>query len=293
MSCVELVGVSSNLGNQTSHCNLGAAAFRDFLLEKSAHVSDRVSFHWHSMLSPSPGNPMLALSALNKKLASVISYLVQSNQPFAVIGGDHSVALGTWKGVLSAQAMSRFGLLWIDAHMDAHNFMSSPSGNVHGMPVNALLGGGDNRLRSLYQSQRYLLPAHLVLFGVRSFEPREAARLERRGIRVFTIDDIEAMGGVKPAMQQAMHCLQDCASIGVSLDLDAIDPKQAPGVSTPESNGLDAKELCDALGDVRDDGRLLGVEIVEFDPLEDREGQTAKVMRKVLDSLFAESKVCH
>lgn len=292
MNSVELVGVSSNLGNQASHCNLGASAFRDFLLQKRAHVSDKTSLHWHAMLSPRPGNPLSALSALNQKLAAVVNALVRREQPFAVIGGDHSVALGTWRGVLSAQDMSRFGLLWIDAHMDAHNFMSSPSGHVHGMPVNALLGG-DAQLQSLYKSDHYLLPAHLVLFGVRSFEPWEEARLERRGIRVFTIDEIKRLGGVQPAMQQAVHCLQECSSIGVSLDLDAIDPKQAPGVSTPESDGLDARELCKALAEVRDDGRLIGMEIVEFDPLEDADGQTAAVMQDVLDALFSENQRRH
>lgn len=293
MSSVQLVGVSSNLGNQSSHCDLGAAAFRDFLLETRAHVSDKVSFHWHSMLAPRPGNALSALSALNKNLASIVNSLVKREQPFAVIGGDHSVALGTWRGVLSAQDMSRFGLLWIDAHMDAHNFISSPSGNVHGMPVNALLGSGDSRLQKLYTGERFLLPGHLVLFGVRSFEPREAARLERRGIQVFTVDDIERLGGVEPAMRQAIHCLQDCSSIGVSLDLDAIDPKQAPGVSTPAVNGLDSRELCSALKGVRDDGRLIGVEIVEFDPVEDANGRTAAVIRDVLNSLFSQTKTHH
>ena len=160
-----------------------------------------------------------------------------------VVGGDHTCAIGTWKGVAHAlQDKGRIGLLWIDAHMDAHTPQTTETGMLHGMPVAALLGYGYPELTRIAGGVR-LDPNCVCLYGVRSFERGEAEFLARLGVRVFLMSEI-AERGVAVTLNEAVSIV-GCANggFGITLDMDAIDPLDAPGVGTPEAGGLRGDEL--------------------------------------------------
>ncbi len=204
-----------------------------------------------------------------------------------VIGGDHSVALGTWNGVrkaLDAHSAEPLGLIWIDAHMDAHRPETSPSGNLHGMPVAALLGYGPSATARMICDRPVIHPAHLVLIGVRSFEWQEQRLLDQLGVRVFMIEEV-CERGLGAVVEEAVQIVtRETLGFGLSFDLDAADPTEAPGVSVPEANGLRTNEILKALALVK--RGLRAVEIVEYNPLLDREEKTLKLLLSIIDALF-------
>jgi arginase len=204
-----------------------------------------------------------------------------------VVGGDHSCAIGTWKGVASAlRARGPLGLIWIDAHMDAHTPQTTPSGALHGMPLASLLGYGDKRLTSLGRGVQ-LLPKHVCLIGVRSFESGEAALLRRLGVRVFFMPEV-VRRGLTAVMREALDiATTGTAGFGVTLDLDALDPRDAPGVGSPVKGGIRAAELSTALASIQGHPALAGVEIVEYNPQRDRNGVTANVAAGLLEAVLA------
>lgn len=216
------------------------------------------------------------LAALIRELASLTGRAVQQQQAFLVMGGDHSCAMGTWQGVLANMpAGKRFGLLWLDAHLDAHSFVTSPSGNVHGMPVAALLGKGDPLLQQIYGATDYLSAGELVLLAARSYEQDEKQLLNTAGIRVIDKHDCQQAGGFSSQFEQAVeHLLQHCDYLGISVDLDVIDPRDAHAVATPVADGIRANELIAAFAYVDVGKRLLGVEIAEYIPALDTAQKT-------------------
>jgi arginase len=177
------------------------------------------------------------------RLAKVVAEHITAGHKPLVIGGDHSVALGTWSGVVDAlQAYGQFGLLWVDAHMDAHTPITCGQGkwggHFHGMPVAHLLGHGDHALCNLAAPRAKIAPQYLVLFGVRSYEPAEAALLTSLGVRVFTSHEI-AQRGVEPCLAEALGIVRRAPKgWGLSFDYDALDPHDMPYVGTPEPDGL-------------------------------------------------------
>jgi arginase len=206
-----------------------------------------------------------------------------------VIGGDHSCAIGTWKGIARALApRGPLGLVWIDAHMDAHTPETSPSGMLHGMPLACLLGHGDPRLA--LEPAAALDPGRLCLVGVRSFESGEASLLERLGVRVFRMREIERRG-LAPVMAEALAIARNgSGGYGVSLDLDAIDPRDAPGVGTAVRHGIRAAELRELFGRLAQDPALDALEIAEYNPARDRGGATARLIGDIVLSLLAPAR---
>ncbi len=189
-----------------------------------------------------------------------------------VLGGDHSIAMGTVAGLLDA--WGDCGVLWVDAHGDANTPETSPSGNVHGMPVAVILGQ-TQLFEGLGWTDRPLDAARLVLFGIRNLDPGERELLRRLRVRVVTMSEIDQVG-VKAAVLEALELLRPAGRIHLSVDMDAMDPIEAPGVGTPWPGGLTYREahLCMEL--LAASGLVAAMEVVEVNPIADHENRTGR-----------------
>src|SRR5512134_2788988 len=239
---VQIVGAASGLGAAEPGCADGPARLR--LAGLDAHLVARgVAATWADTLFPDqePGEPVVC--RLCERLARTTAKIVRSGAVPLVVGGDHSVAMGTWRGVANA-VEGPLGLLWIDAHLDAHTPETSHSGKLHGMPLAALLGQtGD----ALCEPGAALSPEHVCVVGVRSFEPEEAALAAALGVRIYTIAEIDRRGLAEVMGEAFARVRTGTAAYGITLDLDAIDPADAPGVTTPVAGGLRAAALLPEL----------------------------------------------
>ena len=223
------------------------------------------------------GSPASRLAAVCDRLDAGVKAAVAAGRFPLVFGGEHTIATGTWAGVADALgARGRFGLIWIDAHMDGHTPETTVTGNLHGMALASLLGLGDHALAS--RCGRVLAPEHVCLIGVRSFEPGEAETFRRLGVRVIRMEEVHARG-LRTTMDEALRiATTGTTGFGVSLDLDVLDPDEAPGVGLREPDGLHAPTLRRALAPVFSHPRLAAFEIVEFNPSSD-DGRTAELVK--------------
>ena len=285
---LEVIGVALGSGARDTGCAAGADTFRSMRL--TARLRARgFRARWAPVIRPAPSYRDDSLEAVRRtcvRLARRASRITREGGFPIVVGGDHTCAIGTWKGVAHAnREKGRFGLLWIDAHMDAHTPQTTISGMLHGMPVACLLGYGYPGLTGIAEGVR-LDPECVCLFGVRSFERGEAELLKSLGVRVFFMEEI-AKRGVSGTLREAMD-LVSCASVGfgITLDLDAIDPRDAPGVGSPAEGGMRAAELIAALAEHSAHPNLAGIEIVEYNPYRDRQAVTAGLVQDALDAML-------
>ena len=196
-----------------------------------------------------------------------------------VLGGDHSIAMGTIPAVAGHYRRQGrdIGLIWVDAHTDMNTSDISPSGNVHGMPLAALLGYGGHRLGTLVSDPPDVLAEHVSILGARSVDGPERALVKESGVRVFTMSEIDERG-VASCMDEALErATADTAGFHLSFDLDSIDPMVAPGVGTPVQGGLTFREAHLACEKAARSGELLGLEVVELNPVLDVENRTAQL----------------
>lgn len=204
-----------------------------------------------------------------------------------MLGGDHSCAIGTWKGAAQAVAQQgAVGLVWLDAHLDAHTPATTPSGMIHGMPLAVLLGHGDARLVRAGQSA-CIDARHLCLVGVRSFEVEESALLAGLGVRIIQMPEIDAKGLVA-TLREAIEIASGApGGWGISIDLDVLDPLDAPGVGSPAPHGLEPQALIKALAGIAMTPGFLGAEMSEYNPELDPKGITGRVADALLVSMFS------
>jgi arginase len=194
-----------------------------------------------------------------------------------VLGGDHSVAAGTVSGVSSHfRARSEtIGLIWLDAHADMNTPTSSPSGNVHGMPLACLLGDGPNELTGLLGYRPKIDACHTVIVGLRDVDATEKSLVHNSGVRAFTMRDIDERG-LRTVMEEAIGIASDgTAGLHLSLDMDFCDPLEAPGVGTPVRGGATYREAHLALEMICDSRRMVSMEVVEVNPVIDERNRTA------------------
>jgi arginase len=191
-----------------------------------------------------------------------------------VLGGDHSVAVGTIGGLASLHGPG--GVLWFDAHGDLNTPDTTPSGNVHGMPLAAVLGRAGVGFESNSWPLPALKPEHVALVGARSLDPGERAAVQDAGVAVFTISDIDRRG-VEPVLREALDRVSGAPFVHVSVDLDLVDPVVAPGVGSPVKGGLSYREAHLAMELVAESGLLTSLELVEVNPILDHENATAKL----------------
>jgi arginase len=203
-----------------------------------------------------------------------------------VLGGDHSAAVGTVSGVSRALRAKRqsLGLIWIDAHADMNTPETSPSGNVHGMPLACCIGQGPRELTHIYNYAPKVDPAHVALVGVREVDQIEKPHVRRSGVRAFTMRDIDERG-LRAVMEEAIRIATDgTAGLHLSLDMDFCDPVDAPGVGTPVRGGATYREAHLALEMICDSRHMVSMEVVEVNPVIDERNRTADLAVELIMS---------
>lgn len=271
-----VIGAASCAGAPDPGCAEGPDALRHC---RAFHDTPLQHIEWDAILRvprAAQDTPLHAVAALGARLAAEVEAVLQAGNFPLVVGGDHSCAIGTWSGVHRVLAdRGPLGLIWIDAHMDSHTFATTPSGQIHGMPLAVLLGYGEAALTAIDGAEAKLRPEHLCLIGVRSFEAGEAALLQRLGVRVFDMDEVRRRGLAAVFDEAVAIVRHGTAGFGVSVDLDALDPEEEPGVTTPVPGGLRRTDLAAALSRLRGDPAFAAMEIVEYNPRRDRGHATA------------------
>ncbi|ODU04826.1 MAG: arginase [Thiobacillus sp. SCN 63-1177] len=272
-----IIGAASGAGAPDAATAEGPDALRHY---RVFHDTPLQHVEWDAILRvprAAQDTPLHAVRALGERLAAEVERVLQAGNFPLVVGGDHSCAIGTWSGVHRVLAdQGPLGLIWIDAHMDSHTFATTPSGQIHGMPLAVLLGHGEAALTSIDGAEAKLRPEHVCLIGVRSYEAGEAALLHGLGVRVFEMDEVRRRG-LATVFDEALAIVgQGTAGFGVSVDLDALDPEEEPGVGTPVPGGLRRAELAAALSRLRGDPCFVAMEIVEYNPRRDRGHATAE-----------------
>ncbi len=222
-----------------------------------------------------------------RSLRDVTSQAVLKGDIPMTIGGDHSQGLGSAAGVKQALGKSsELGLIWIDAHLDAHTPETSPSANAHGMPLASLMGVGPKDFTELAETgnQPIINPDNVVIIGARSFEPEEAELLGRLGVHIYHATDVKARG-FKNIFHEAIRSVSDRSShFGISLDMDAFDPRYAPGVGTPAGEGLNPADVISELAHAMTLKKATWMDISEFNPhLDDQD----KTLGLIFDILYA------
>jgi arginase len=203
-----------------------------------------------------------------------------------VLGGDHSVAVGTVSGVSShfRARHETVGLIWLDAHADMNTPGSSPSGNIHGMPLACILGAGPPELVDLLGYRPKIDPSHAVIVGLRDVDAAEKPQVRDSGIRAFTMRDIDERG-LRTVMDEAIRiATAGTAGLHLSLDMDFCDPVDAPGVGTPVRGGATYREAHLALEMICDSGRMVSMEVVEVNPVIDERNRTADLAVELIMS---------
>jgi len=277
---LRFIGVASSLGAPSDGCREGPQGLRRMGIEAAVRRSGYDAC-WGNSIEAPQGPRLAALAALLEELAREVSSTVAVGQVPVVLGGDHAIAAGTWRGV--GRALGRApGLLWIDAHLDAHTPDSSLSHNAHGMPLAALLGAGAVEMAGIAGPS--LDPARVVVIGARHYEADEMRLLAAFGVRVFGLAEIRERGLAAVFADALCIAGSDGFPVGVSVDLDALDPLAAPGVTTPVADGLAVAELATALAGLIRERRCIAFEIAEYCPTRDPLGLTARAAIELLEA---------
>ncbi|MDP2998976.1 MAG: arginase [Bryobacterales bacterium] len=219
------------------------------------------------------------IARASMRLAGMVGKAAAGGATPLVLGGDHSVAIGTLSGMSRwlRRRKSSLGLIWIDAHADMNTPGSSPSGNVHGMPLACVVGLGPEELTGLYGFAPKVDPRNVALVGIRDVDQLERPHVKNSGVRAFTMRDIDERG-MRAVVQDAIQIAgAGTAGFHVSFDMDAVDPREAPGVGTPVRGGISYREAHLAMEMVCDSGKLLSMEIVEVNPVIDEVNRTAEL----------------
>jgi arginase len=210
-----------------------------------------------------------------ERLATVVERASGPDDFPMVLGGDHSIALGSITGVVKARGP--IGILWIDAHGDFNTTQTSPTGNIHGMPLAALAGLGDERLVWLGGFSPKVSPAHIAIVGARDLDIGERELLRQNQVHVFTMKDIDLRGLPATIAEALAITTNGTNGVHVSFDMDVIDPLEAPGVGTRVAGGMTYREAHLAMELIADSGKLTSLDIAEVNPMLDQENRTAKL----------------
>jgi arginase len=294
---IRVIGVPLDLGQSRRGVDMGPSAVRvaglEARLEELGHVvEDAGNIDVAIAEQKQEGDPhakyLKEITAICTKNAELVLETLESGKIPIVLGGDHSVAAGTVAGVAEfyRRQNQKIGLIWIDAHTDINTPESSPSGNVHGMPLAALAGLGPSELANIFGFSPKVHPENCVLVGVRDIDFIEKENVRKAGIAVFTMRDIDERG-MRTVMEEALRIAgRGTAGYHVSLDMDWIDPEDAPGVGTPVRGGATYREAHLAMEIIADHGRMLSFEIVEVNPVIDEHNRTAELAVELALSAF-------
>ena len=293
-----MIGVPLDMGASRRGVDMGPSAVRvaglEARLEMLGHqVTDggniRVEIPETQAEGSSKARYLAEIAETCTRIAEAVVETLEAETIPLVLGGDHSLAVGSVSGVSEfyRRKGEKVGLVWIDAHSDINTPETSPSGNVHGMPLAALLGLGPEPLSQIFGYAPKVAPENAVLIGVRNIDAAERENIRRAGVtQVYTMRDIDERG-MRAVMEEALRSAgHGTAGYHVSLDMDWIDPEDAPGVGTPVRGGATYREAHLAMEILADHGRMLSFEIVEVNPVIDEHNRTADLAVELACSAF-------
>jgi arginase len=304
---LRLIEAASEIGAGTRGTSMGMAALRvaawKLGSELFGHAEESILRDENDVLYEDDRSPNAhhidGLIRFESDLAYEVYKFLRNGVFPIVVGGDHSIAIGSVSGTKMAFPKERLGVVWIDAHADLHTPWTTPSGNVHGMPLALLMHiekKGRNRpqvytmatwdrLRKIGVSGPKLLPVDLVFIGLRDYEPEERAIIEEHGIKVITVADVRKKGAAA-AVKAALEHLGACQRIHVSFDVDSLDPTISVGTGTPVPDGLFVEEARDLLTGLCSDTRTCTLDVVEINPALDAGNAMAEAALGIMEPLF-------
>lgn len=298
MTTVTLIGAPTDIGASVLGASMGPDALRiaglaQALRERGLAVRDVGNL-------AGPGNPQAApqggfrhlpeVTAWNQAVFGAVQQALAAGELPLLMGGDHCLAMGSISAVAAhcrAQG-KRLKVLWFDAHADANTPASSPSGNLHGMPVACLLGHGPDALTQLGGASPAIAASQITQIGLRSVDAAEKHFVNTQGITVYDMRSIDELG-MRAVMQAALADIDANTHLHVSFDMDCMDPSVAPGVGTPVRGGPTYRETQLCMEMLADSGALGSVDLMELNPALDTRNQTAELAVELLESLFGKS----
>jgi arginase len=284
---VTLIGYASDVGGAKPGSGEGASILKNSI-HFNAIQNKGLTLNWEDILEPelSQSRKLKMVQLLSEKLSFLTARCVLEKKFFTVLGGDHTSAIGTWSGVSHAKhKVGPIGLIWIDAHLDSHTPDTSQTGNLHGMPLACLLGYGDPQLTQILNPSAKLRPENICVIGARSYEQGELELLKKLNVRIYFMEEVKQRG-IRTVLEEAIQFVnQHTSGFGLTLDIDSIDPFDAPGTGVAEKDGINGEELCQSLTLLCNDPRLMGAEIVEFDPKRDKDHKTEKLIARLLTAI--------
>jgi arginase len=295
---IRILGVPLDLGASRRGVDMGPSAVRvaglEARLEALGHQVDdggniRVEIAETQPSGSKNAHYLTEIAETCTRTAEAVIKALEEGRTPLVLGGDHSLAAGSVSGVAEfyRRQGQRIGVVWIDAHTDINTPETSPSGNVHGMPLAALVGLGPEPLANIFGYAPKVAPENTVLVGIRDIDAAERENIRRAGVsHVYTMRDIDERG-MRAVMEEALRvAAAGTAGYHVSLDMDWIDPEDAPGVGTPVRGGATYREAHLAMEILADHGQLLSFEIVEVNPILDEHNRTADLAVELACSAF-------
>jgi arginase len=289
---VAIIGAALDLGAGRRGVDMGPSAIRyadldDRLAELGIGCADWGNVPTAVAEATASGDPkarfLSEIKATCERIARAVARAAGEERTPIVLGGDHSIALGTLGGMASVHGTG--AAIWFDAHGDLHTPATTPSGNVHGMPLGAALGRDTEAFTSEAWPLPALAPEHVVLVGTRSLDEGERAYVRESGLGVYTMSEIDRRG-IEPVVREALERVEGASFVHVSVDMDVVDPDVAPGVGTPVRGGLSYREAHLAMELVSESGLLSSLEIVEVNPILDRGNETAALAVELVASAF-------
>lgn len=297
---IHILGVPVDLGAGRRGVDMGPSALRiagvrERLERLGYGVVDLGDLPVRIFESAEEGDPsarfLTEIADLNRRLAERVRSVLESGALPLVLGGDHSISIGTVAGAAAWARASdeEIGLLWFDAHADMNTPETSPSGNIHGMPLAAALGHGAPELVEIEGFVPKVRPEKTVLIGARNVDPGERRLIRRSAVRTFTMREIDE-DGIVPVLEEALAIVTEGTSgFWVSWDMDFVDPNYAPGVGTPVRGGVDYREGHLALEIVSDTDGMIGMDCVEANPILDEHNRTGRLGMELILSAFGKT----
>jgi arginase len=294
---LQLIGVPLDLGAGRRGVDMGPSALRIAGITESLQALGyslvdvgNISVPQRETLPPAAAEGLRYLEPIVEVCRGLYTATTAALEAGALpitLGGDHSLAVGSVAAAadFARSRGERMGLIWLDAHGDMNSAVSSPSGNIHGMPLSCLLGDGAESLVSIGLRQPAMDVGDVVLLGVRAIDAAEAALIRASGIKTMTMRDLDGYG-MQRVMEDTLEHLGHCSRLHISFDVDFLDPGIAPGVGTRVRGGPNYREAHLAMELLADTGRVTSVDVVELNPCLDRENATASLAVELLESLF-------
>lgn len=292
---IHIIGVPMDLGQQRRGVDMGPSVIRYAGLHQQLRALGHTVTDGGNLAVPLAENEpvdtgkarhLYSIAKVCREIYDTAYGINQRGEIELFLGGDHSLSIGTVSAI-TAQA-DDVGVLWVDAHGDFNTPEITPSGNVHGMALAAVMGLGAPELTDIGHPGAKIQPSQAVIIGARDLDPLEKLALREKGVRVLTMRDIDEHG-IAAMTHVALAHLQACSRIHVSLDMDALDPTEAPGVGTPVPGGLSYREAHLLMEILHDSGKVTSLDIVEVNPILDDRNRTARLAVELTASLFGKT----